>query len=44
LKWQAAAVGLKLQDKKQAVFEGTAERDVEAFGQLTEDDQRFLFG
>jgi DNA repair protein RAD16 len=35
---------LKLQDKKQAVFEGTVGRDAEALGRLTEDDLRFLFG
>jgi hypothetical protein len=35
---------LKLQEKKQAVFEGTVGRDVEALGKLTEDDLRFLFG
>ncbi|WIA16278.1 hypothetical protein OEZ85_012982 [Tetradesmus obliquus] len=35
---------LKLQGKKQAVFEGTVGRDAEALGKLTEDDLRFLFG
>lgn len=35
---------LKLQEKKQAVFEGTVGRDGEALGKLTEDDLRFLFG
>ncbi|GLI66752.1 hypothetical protein VaNZ11_010704 [Volvox africanus] len=35
---------LKLQEKKQLVFEGTVGRDVEALGRLTEDDLRFLFG
>lgn len=35
---------LKLQEKKQLVFEGTVGRDVEALGKLTEDDLRFLFG
>lgn len=34
---------LKLQEKKQLVFEGTVGRDVEALGKLTEDDMRFLF-
>lgn len=34
---------LKLQEKKQAVFEGTVGRDAEALGKLTEDDLRFLF-
>ncbi len=35
---------LKLQEKKQAVFEGTVGRDAEALGRLSEDDLRFLFG
>eukprot|EP00955_Chlamydomonas_euryale_P059471 357392-Chlamydomonas_euryale.AAC.43 len=35
---------LKLQEKKQLVFEGTVGRDMEALGRLTEDDLRFLFG
>ena len=35
---------LKLQEKKQAVFEGTVGRDSEALGRLSEDDLRFLFG
>lgn len=35
---------LKLQGKKQAVFEGTVGRDAEALGKFTEDDLRFLFG
>jgi DNA repair protein RAD16 len=35
---------LKLQEKKQAVFEGTVGRDSAALGKLTEDDLRFLFG
>ncbi|KAK9813234.1 hypothetical protein WJX72_011166 [[Myrmecia] bisecta] len=35
---------LKLQEKKQLVFEGTVGRDAEALGRLTEDDLRFLFG
>eukprot|EP00884_Botryococcus_braunii_P002146 jgi/Botrbrau1/11932/Bobra.341_1s0001.2 len=35
---------LKLQEKKQLVFEGTVGRDSEALGRLTEDDLRFLFG
>ena len=35
---------LKLQEKKQAIFEGTVGRDTEALGRLTEDDLRFLFG
>jgi phosphatidylglycerophosphatase A len=34
---------LKLQDKKQLVFEGTVGRDAEALTRLTEDDLRFLF-
>ncbi|BDA51349.1 probable ATP-dependent helicase rhp16 [Coccomyxa sp. Obi] len=34
---------LKLQEKKQLVFEGTVGRDAEALGRLTEDDLRFLF-
>ncbi|MEW5314236.1 MAG: hypothetical protein WDW38_005748 [Sanguina aurantia] len=34
---------LKLQEKKQLVFEGTVGRDTEALGKLTEDDMRFLF-
>eukprot|EP00798_Chlamydomonas_sp_ICE-L_P014744 gene14744-20792_t len=34
---------LKLQEKKQLVFEGTVGRDMEALGRLTEDDLRFLF-
>lgn len=35
---------LKLQEKKQLVFEGTVGKDAEALGRLTEDDLRFLFG
>ncbi|DBA87235.1 hypothetical protein WJX77_012520 [Trebouxia sp. C0004] len=35
---------LKLQEKKQLVFEGTVGKDTEALGRLTEDDLRFLFG
>ena len=35
---------LKLQEKKQLVFEGCVGRDMEALGRLTEDDLRFLFG
>ena len=35
---------LKLQEKKQLVFEGTVGRDSDALGRLTEDDLRFLFG
>jgi DNA repair protein RAD16 len=34
---------LKLQEKKQAVFEGTVGRDTQALARLTEDDLRFLF-
>jgi DNA repair protein RAD16 len=34
---------LKLQEKKQAVFEGTVGRDTAALARLTEDDLRFLF-
>ena len=34
---------LKLQEKKQLVFEGTVGADAEALGKLTEDDMRFLF-
>ena len=34
---------LKLQEKKQLVFEGTVGQDKEALGRLTEDDLRFLF-
>jgi DNA repair protein RAD16 len=35
---------LKLQEKKQAVFDATVGRDSDALGRLTEDDLRFLFG
>ena len=35
---------LKLQEKKQLVFEGTVGRSLEALGRLTEDDLKFLFG
>eukprot|EP01025_Chloroclados_australasicus_P041985 TRINITY_DN44749_c0_g1_i1.p2 TRINITY_DN44749_c0_g1~~TRINITY_DN44749_c0_g1_i1.p2 ORF type:complete len:161 (-),score=17.25 TRINITY_DN44749_c0_g1_i1:236-718(-) len=35
---------LKLQEKKQLVFEGTVGRNSEALGKLTVDDLRFLFG
>lgn len=35
---------LKLQEKKQLVFEGTVGQDSEALGKLTVDDLRFLFG
>ncbi len=35
---------LKLQEKKQAVFEGTVGRDAEALGRLTAGDLQFLFG
>jgi len=35
---------LKLQEKKQLVFDGTVGGDVEALGRLTEDDLRFLVG
>eukprot|EP00891_Asterochloris_glomerata_P007270 jgi/Astpho2/7270/e_gw1.00113.3.1_t len=35
---------LKLQEKKQLIFEGTVGKDAEALGKLTEDDLRFLFG
>ncbi|GFH18644.1 hypothetical protein V8C86DRAFT_3013167 [Haematococcus lacustris] len=34
---------LKLQEKKQLVFEGTVGRDTAALARLTEDDLRFLF-
>mmetsp|Transcript_8330 Transcript_8330/g.23887 ORF Transcript_8330/g.23887 Transcript_8330/m.23887 type:complete len:988 (-) Transcript_8330:202-3165(-) len=34
---------LKLQEKKQLVFEGTVGKDTAALGRLTEDDLRFLF-
>eukprot|EP00850_Spirogloea_muscicola_P001861 SM000007S20821 [mRNA] locus=s7:472696:479059:+ [translate_table: standard] len=34
---------LKLQEKKQLVFEGTVGGSAEALGRLTEDDMRFLF-
>lgn len=34
---------LKLQEKKQLVFDGTVGRNTEALGRLTEDDLRFLF-
>lgn len=34
---------LKLQDKKQAVFEGTVGKDAGALARLSEDDMRFLF-
>ena len=35
---------VRVQEKKQLVFEGTVGRDMEALGRLTEDDLRFLFG
>ena len=35
---------LKLQEKKQLVFEATVGKDSAALGRLTEDDLRFLFG
>ncbi len=35
---------LKLQEKKQAVFEGTVGGDSAALGRLTSDDLQFLFG
>ena len=34
---------LKLQEKKQLIFEGTIGKDAEALGRLTADDLRFLF-
>ena len=34
---------LKLQEKKQLVFEGTVGKDAEALGKLSVDDLRFLF-
>uniref|UniRef100_A0A7S1X3G3 Uncharacterized protein n=1 Tax=Tetraselmis chuii TaxID=63592 RepID=A0A7S1X3G3_9CHLO len=34
---------LKLQEKKQLVFDGTVGRNTEALGRLTEDDLKFLF-
>jgi DNA repair protein RAD16 len=34
---------IKLQEKKQLVFEATVGRDGEALARLTEDDMRFLF-
>jgi DNA repair protein RAD16 len=34
---------LKLQQKKQLVFEGTVGQSTEALGKLTEEDMRFLF-
>lgn len=35
---------LKLQEKKQLIFEGTVGQDNAALARLTEDDLRFLFG
>lgn len=35
---------LKLQEKKNLIFEGTIGKDAEALGKLTVDDLRFLFG
>ena len=35
---------VKLQEKKQLVFEGTVGGSSEALARLTEDDLRFLFG
>lgn len=35
---------LKLQEKKQLIFEGTVGKDTEALGRLTAEDLRFLFG
>ena len=35
---------LKLQEKKQLIFEGTVGKDAEALGRLTAEDLRFLFG
>jgi DNA repair protein RAD16 len=34
---------LKLQEKKQLVFEGTVGQNTEALGKLTAEDMRFLF-
>lgn len=35
---------VKLQDKKQLIFEGTVGQDNAALARLTEDDLKFLFG